>query len=307
MHQIITIGSALVDVFIHTPAFQKVDSPQGAMLCHTHGDKLELKTLNVYTGGGGSNSAVGFARLGFETAVICETGRDNFAYLVKQDFIENQVDTKLIIEEKKEQTGGSIILVCDEGERTVLVHRGASSLLDPFDIPGYWLAQAQRIHLTSIGGRQPTLEKIFSVVENSSQTKLSWNPGKSELSLLANRQLSIKQVPADIFIVNQREWDLVHNVQEEILQEINLVAVTAGSKGGEVYQQGQHLTHFPALSSKVVDTTGAGDSFSVGFVAATMLGKSAQEAAQLGSKNAASVVAYYGAKPGMMFKKEWLQ
>lgn len=304
MHQVITIGSALVDVFVHTPHFKQVQTAEGTLLCQIRGDKHEIESFHVHTGGGGGNCAVGFARLGFKTAVICETGRDRFSYLVRQDFLENQVDKSLIIEEKKEQTGGSVILVSDEGERTVMVHRGASAMLDPFDIPAYWLSQAEQVHLTSIGGRLATLKKIFSIVEKSGGTSLSWNPGKKELGLLANRQVLIDQVPAQVLIVNQTEWDLISEVQQEVLQKIELVVVTAGAKGGDVYQNGEHACHFPAQSLEVVDATGAGDSFSVGFVAGLMEGKAIVEAAELGARNSASVVAYYGTKQGLLYKDD---
>jgi len=43
--------------------------------------------MKVYSGGGASNTAVSYARLGFKTAAVCETGRDNFAQIVINDLI----------------------------------------------------------------------------------------------------------------------------------------------------------------------------------------------------------------------------
>lgn len=306
MHQVITIGSALVDVFIHGPNFKQIESDEGQLLCQKYGDKQEIESFHVHTGGGGSNCAVGFARLGFKTAVICETGRDRFSYLVRQDFIQNNVAKNLIIEEKKEQTGGSVILVSNDGERTVLVHRGASSMLDPFDIPSYWISQAKHVHLTSIGGKVLTLKKIFKLIARTESVSLSWNPGKKELGLLANREILINEVPVKIFIVNESEWNLIENVQQDVLQTVELVVVTAGKKGGEIYQNGEHICHFPARGKKVVDATGAGDSFSVGFTAGIIWGKNPQDAAELGSQNAGSVVTYFGAKDGLLHKQDLL-
>ncbi len=304
MPQIITIGSAVVDIFIHTSHFQVKKTEQGVMLCQSHGSKLEVDQFKVFTGGGGSNTAVAFTRLGFDTAVISETGRDSFAHVVTQDLKENGVATNLMINEKKEQTGGSVILVCSEGERSILVHRGAAAMLDPFDIPAYWLSQAEQIHLCNIGGQLPTLHKIFQYVDRSNITSLSWNPGKQELALLADRQLDISQIPCQIFIVNQEEWQLASSVQNEILKYIPFVVVTAGRKGGDVYVNNQDSFHFPAASSKVVDTTGAGDAFSAGFVAAIFNNKTALEAAGIGAQNAASVVSYYGAKTGLLTQQD---
>lgn len=298
----ITIGSALVDIFVHTHKFKVQDTPKGLMLCQIHGSKTEVDNFNVYTGGGGGNTAVGFARLGFKTAVVCETGRDNFSYLVIKDLTDQGVDPRLVISEKNEKTGGSVILVCDGGERSVLVHRGAAAMLDPFDISAYWLSESEWVHLSSIGGREKTLEKIFKSVDRSSSTRLSWNPGKKELMMLAERKLDIEEIPCFIFLVNEEEWQMIEDVQNRVFSTFPYVVVTAGKRGGDVYHQQEHVCHFPALSSEVIDTTGAGDSFATGFVAGIIWGKSPQEAATMGARNAAAVVGRYGAKTGLLSK-----
>lgn len=304
MHELITIGSALVDIFIHTHKFEVKETDAGVMLCQAYGSKLEVDSFNVFTGGGGGNTAVGFSRFGFQTAVICETGRDSFAELVVSDLKKNGVATNLIIEEKKEQTGGSVILICSNGERSVLVHRGAAGMLDPFDIPAYWVSQARWVHLASIGGNQATLEKVFQYVSRNSFKNLSWNPGKKELSLLSNRQILLQEIPCKIFLVNQEEWALISDIQGEVLKNFEYVVVTAGKKGGDVYHHNDHAFHFPALGDQPVDATGAGDSFATGFVAGILWEKTAEEAAEIGAQNAASVIKYYGAKTGLLTKED---
>lgn len=302
MYQVITIGSALVDIFIHTHQFQVMTTTQGSLLCQTHGGKTEVDNFNVYTGGGAGNTAVGFARLGFKTAAICETGRDNFSYLVIKDLQDQGVATELVVSEKQEQTGGSVVLICADGERSILVHRGAAGQLDPYDISAYWLSRAEVVHLSSLGGNLATLEKIFLAIKKSDHTRLSWNPGKKELELLAEKEIMVKDIPGEFFIVNQEEWSLVASLQPELLDRIKYVVVTAGGKGGTIYQQGQLACQFPALSTRVVDATGAGDAFAVGFVTGIQWGKTVDEAAYMGALNSASVVGAYGAKPGLLQK-----
>jgi len=307
MYQVITIGSALVDIFVHTHKFEVMDTAKGVLLCQMHGGKTEVDNFNVYTGGGGGNTAVGFARLGFDTAVMCETGRDNFSYLVVKDLEDQGVATSLIISEKKEQTGGSVILICENGERSVLVHRGAAAMLDPFDISAYWISESSWVHLASIGGREKTLQKVFSSVARSSSTRLSWNPGKIELMMLAEKKISVDDVPCEIFLVNEDEWQMIETIQPQVLSSFSYVVVTAGKRGGDVYFQKEHVCHFSALSTQVTDTTGAGDSFATGFVAGILWGKTPQEAAIFGARNSASVVGYYGAKTGLLSKEKIME
>jgi ribokinase len=111
MPDVISIGSALIDIFIHSDQFTIHQDQQNVLLCQDFGEKIEVESLTVHTGGGGSNTAVGFARMGFSTAIIAETGRDAFAQIVSSELEREQVDTSLLVREHKEQTGGSVILV----------------------------------------------------------------------------------------------------------------------------------------------------------------------------------------------------
>jgi ribokinase len=304
MVDVITIGSALVDIFISTPSLEVQASSAVKKISLEYGSKTEVQDFKVLTGGGGTNTAVGFARLGFSSATICETGKDNLSYLIEQDLTANGVKTGLIIKEKLEKTGGSVILVSSTGERSALIHRGAAAMLDPYDIPSYWLSQAKQIHLCSIGGQVETLNKIFDIINKNNQTKLSWNPGKKELALLVSRQLDISQIPCEILLVNAEEWDILSPVQPEILKKIPYTVVTAGKQGGTIYDHNKQQFHFAATSDKAIDATGAGDAFGTGFVAAMLINKTPQQAAQWGAYNAANVVKFYGAKTGLLHRQQ---
>lgn len=300
MFQVITIGSALVDIFVHSRHFQSRPSQDGALLCQVYGDKQDVESFRVYTGGGGTNTAVGFRRLGFQTGVVCELGRDDFAQIVLAALQREQVSTQLVIAEKKEQTGGSVVLVGEDGGRTVLVHRGAASQLDTYDIPAFWLSQTGWIHLASISGQLPALQKIFHLCRHHREIGLSWNPGKAELQLLASGQLKPAEIPCQVFVVNKEEWALVAAQQAEILQAFSQVIVTNGKAGGTVYLAGKPAWLFEGQGIHAVDETGAGDAFVTGYVAAQILHLPPQTGIAWGVRNASSVVSYYGAKLGLL-------
>ena len=304
MYQVITIGSALIDVFIRSSNFIIKSHKEGDLLCQLFGSKYSIDDLNVCTGGGASNAAVGYTRLGFKSAIICETGKDYFASIVTQKLSNEAVVTDFIVKEKREQTGGSVILVGDDGRRTVMVHRGAAALLDSYDIPGYRLSQSEWIHLSSIGGNLKTLKKIFSIVKKDENIGLTWNPGSKELQLLAKQQLKIKNISCKIFILNKEEWHSIKNVQKDIFKHCKTVVVTAGSEGGIVYINGELKLEFEGNKVKAVDATGAGDAFSVGLTSALMLKKPLVEAVEWGRENAKSVISYFGAKAGLLTKEK---
>jgi len=302
MYDVITIGSAVMDIFIESSTFDIEKHNDQLFLCQVYGEKNEVDSFEIRTGGGGGNTAVGFARMGFKTGVITETGRDVLADLLTNDFHKEYVATNLIIQEKKEQTGGSIILLGKDGKRSILVYRGAASLLDPSDIPVDRLEDAKWVHIASIAGRAQTLKKIFHA--RKKQRKVSWNPGSSELQLINQGEIEFSEIPCDVLQMNADEWKKIEQFQKNALAHIPYIVVTDGSDGGTIYQKNIEPHIYGSHSAQVVDSTGAGDAFLVGFVSALIKEESVAVAAEWGAKNAASVVKYMGAKPGLLSNHE---
>lgn len=299
--EITTIGSAVVDIFIQSDEFMiKRGRENETYLCQLYGDKLEVSDFQVHTGGGGSNTAAGFARLGYSVGVVTETGKDSWTQLVLNNLSRHNVKTDFVVKEKKEQTGGSIILIGQDGGRTILVHRGASSMLDPHDIPQERLVASDWIHLASIAGQGKTLQTIFETIRNQGRNNLSWNPGKGELKLLAEGVVEVSTLPCRVLLVNRREWESLAPVQDQLRSHVEQIVVTAGGEGGQVFQKNGSDLHFSSQSTEVVDETGAGDSFAVGYVTGLLSDKSPEEAARWGVANATSVISQVGAKPGLL-------
>ena len=299
MYDIITIGSSVVDIFVVSNNFHVSKTDQGVELCQRYGAKLDVESFVVRSGGGGSNTAVGFSRLGFRVAVVSETGKDDFARIVLDDLHENKVATNLVIQEKKEETGGSVVLIGRDGGRTILVHRGASTMLDPKDLPLEKFTRALWIHLSSLSGRLDTLSVLFKKLSKFPQYKLSWNPGGKELALLKTKQIHIASVPVEVFSVNREEWNLLQGVRDQIVAHVPQIVITEGKKGCEVIIKGVSRQ----FSSKVVtsvDDTGAGDAFITAYVAAQLRGQLPETAVAWAMENAASVVQQVGAKPGLL-------
>jgi ribokinase len=296
--KVVTIGSALIDVFIKSSTFE-LDPTTGVLTCGTKAGKLEVESFDIRTGGGASNTAVGFARMGFDVACIAEMGRDDQAQLVVDDLSREQVGTAWLIKEKKEQTGGSVVMVTESGERMVLVHRGAASMLDPQDIPPEAIQGAGWIHVSSLGNRLETLKHIFNLVVQFG-VKLSWNPGSNVLKTLVEQQEFVEHLPVEVCLLNKEEWELVGSVQSRLLAKIPQIVVTDGEKGGQIYMDGQLNHTYHGLEVEAVDNTGAGDAFAVGYVSALLHQRGVPTAADWGARNAASVVQQVGAKPGLL-------
>lgn len=296
---ILSIGSAISDLFIYSNQFSLQKSDQGTWLCQDYGEKIEVDKWRLISGGGGTNTAVGFARLNFAASLVSEVGRDAMADMIMSDLMAERVDMRYLIREKREETGGAVALIGPDGGRTILVHRGAAAQIDPSDLPLNWVKQADWIHISSLAGRVDTIKAIFAA-RNADEPNLSWTPGSAELTAIANGQILPQDINCRILVLNDTEWQEVVKQQAELLSKIPIIVVTAGREGGQVFFQGQLDHTYQIEQVEVVEETGAGDAFVVGFVAGYIKKKSLKECSEFGKLNSASVVRYIGAKQGLL-------
>ncbi len=82
MLDIITIGSATQDIFLMVNKLNVVHSSRsltGERIYFDHGAKIEVNEAHQDTGGGGTNTAIGFAKLGLKVGYIGKLGADPVA------------------------------------------------------------------------------------------------------------------------------------------------------------------------------------------------------------------------------------
>lgn len=315
MFDVVTIGSATLDIFLKSDHFKIDRHDQGVYLCEKYEGKIEAQELVMTSGGGATNSAVSYSRKGFAVAPIIELGRDPAAEMILLDLAREKVDLSLAVQEENETTAVSVILLSGQGGNSIVTFRGASRQLTLEDIPldklGMMLKPDGWIHLTSVGGNMELAERVFSWCREKNR-KLFWNPGKEEISKLKvqNSKPNLKaQIFPDVLQLNREEASEFFGIKftdDEVwksehcpLSPEAILIITDGERGGRVCHQGKR-SWYQGIKTKMVDSTGAGDAFGSGFVAALMSGKQIEEAVEWGKKQAASVVEHIGAKAGLL-------
>lgn len=307
---IITIGSALLDIYLKSDNFVKLPNESfsdGYALALEYGGKTEARTIEVCSGGAATNNAVSFARKGFKTAIIAEIGVDLVGSTVKEELKREKVDVGMMVEEHNESTGISCILVCPDGGRSVAVYRGASKMLTVEDIPWHRL-DTNWIYVSSIGGEMELLYELLDYAHKN-DIKVAFNPGKSELKPLSSTpKLPDCLTKLDVLILNREEAKLLTGEpfeddaywkQKQTITGPKICVITDGKNGGKITVNGATYFYEPKIV-KAVEETGAGDAFGSGFVAALMKGKDIHTALIWGKRQAASVVSYMGAKRGLL-------
>jgi len=234
---------------------------------------------------------------------VSEVGKDILGQVVWDELKRADVDTDFILTDQSEQTAVSVLLVSGEGGRSALTHRGAASKLEARDMPWDMVAHTRWLHLSNVSANTELLFTLFEHVRHS-LVGLSWNPGRSELELLSQDKIVVEQTVADIFILNREEWAIVKPVQERMRQHFPMIVITNGKAGGQLYLHGNYSFDYPPLQVPVVQETGAGDAFAVGFVSAHLFGMDPLTCCNWGVHNSSSVIQHMDAKQGLLTKDQ---
>ncbi|KKU33327.1 MAG: PfkB family kinase, nonfunctional [Candidatus Uhrbacteria bacterium GW2011_GWE2_46_68] len=305
MLDIITIGGATRDTFLVSDAFVAIHSKtfsSGTGECLNLGDKIELDDLVLTTGGGASNAAVTFARLGYKTATCCQVGEDAPGRDVIETLQAEGVHTSLVKKIVGGRTGSSVILTMKNGERTILVYRGVSASFKSASIPWRQL-RSKWIYLTSLGGNFSLAKQIIEHAAKH-KIKIAWNPGSQELEKGLHAFGTILPL-VNVFNVNKEEAHLLTKATKLsamfrlLHREGKITLITDGPKGAYA-DDGHRFLFAPASKVKPISQTGAGDAFGSGCVAAFIQNKPLETALALGMANAESVIQHYGAKIGIL-------
>lgn len=308
--QIISIGSALKDIFI----LNKDMSCHGAKICHPFnpavvGDKIKIKKMYFDIGGGGTNVAATLANLGIKTALLSRVGADLAGQEIIMTMKKFRVDTELVTVDKKEETGYSVIFLDKDGERTALVFRGASDFTD-FNPTKISQLRTDWFFITSLNANLKLLNQLFTTAQKN-KIKIAWNPGGAELEL---GSLKLKKMlrATDVLFLNIKEAQKLTGMKvkniKTILEALNVLAnkavvVVTGGKNGAWVKNGPEILWADILEKKVVNATGAGDAFGSGLIGGLLLYKGdIKKSLRLAMLNSGSVVTQMGAKHGILKK-----
>lgn len=299
---IIAIGAGVQDVLLRGKIFS-AHRENGEMLQEFKlGSKNDIEEVIYSTGGGATNAAVTFARQGLRSAFMGHVGQDIAGQAVLEDLHREGVGTGLVSYSDEYGTGYSTILLAPNGERTVLVYRGAS---EHFNITTrqFHKAQADWFYVTTLAGNFDSLRAVTKYARKHN-IKIAINPGRGELK----HSREFKELLSDIAIlsVNKEEaaklfrGDTIEDLIRHAAQHVPYVMITDGPKGS-VATDGTHIYRAGMYEDvPVVDRLGAGDAFSSGFVAALVAGHDMEEAITFASANSTSVVSRVGAKAGIL-------
>lgn len=341
MKKIGTIGSAMYDIFISYDAPALVTLDHTRLLTIPAGKKIEVTGLSHHSGGGSTNTAVAFKRLGLDASAFFKIGTDDAGEFIKHDLQTTKVSIDHIIETEEEATGTSFVIPSPDGNHAILTARGANLTLTADDIPWDMIRNLDYLYVTALSGNTAHLLPLIAQKAHASNVPVATNPGTSQLvkgaqylkealkyidtlivnayeaqllfsSLACDKILSAQPYAIDAqapllmqkwFTINQQNYTIQHFFHHVLRCGPRIVVVTNGKEGVYVATKERILFH-PSLETEVVSTVGAGDAFASTFVGSLLLGKNIEEAIRFGILNSTSVLHYAGAKTGLLTRQE---
>jgi len=264
--EVICIGAALVDMVAQVERHPNDD------------DEVFVSDLKLLSGGAAANTAHACAKLGLRSSFLGKLGgKDAFSRKIVDDFKESNVNISLLKFSNTHGTGSAYVALDKEGDRRIYAHSGAANLLSKEDIVEKELIQAKIIYLSSLKNLEPFVEAATIARENKIPVIL--NPGMLIIDQgLENIKILLENI--DILILSQKEFQTLFKIKKNDFNEeyikndllylaslgIQVIIITLGKKGALLSKE-KNLELIPPIEvSQVIDTTGAGDAFSAGFI-----------------------------------------
>jgi len=311
MYDVITVGSATIDAFAKTDAELitiKTSEEEENLIAYPCGTKILISDLDFHSGGGGTNTAVSFSRLGLKTAFLGRLGNDSNADLVLEQLQMENIEFIGVM--GKIQTGYSVVLDSIKDDRTILTYKGANNNLKYSEIKKSKLKTKWFYFSSMLGESYKTLEKL-ALYAKKNKIKVAFNPS-SYLAKKGTGHLKELLKSVDLVILNKEEAEYLvgHNPMVELLRNLavlgpKLIIITDGKNGAHAFDL-RHTYFLKARKLRVMETTGAGDAFASGVVAGLIYKDDLEFGLGMGMANASSVIKHLGAKNKLLTYKEAL-
>jgi ribokinase len=327
--KIMTIGGATYDIFMHIHdlskniILEKLDQfnryTEG--LFFEEGTKLEVDSIATFTGGGATNTAVSFHKLGFDVSSCFSYGDDQEGAALMTTLSRYSIDTSLAVKQSAAQTGISYIIPLPSGDRTIFAFRGANNFLTFNAIKSAVLKKYKAVYISSLSGKSAEFLPQLAHQAHHQGLLVANNPGISQLRCGAAALCKALQF-IDILILNYHEaeqfmvslngaanqtqsanFDILTFFSYILSQGPSIIALTHGAHGVYVATPTAVYYH-PSLPAKITNTLGAGDAFGSTFVATLLQERSVHKAMLHGILNSRSVISFLDAKTGLLTKQE---
>ncbi len=301
------IGDVLMDYHLQIPsAAGATRREQDEILELPFPTKIPLaEPIEAMPGGNAFNVAMVLAKLGLHTQIYTEVGEDSAGNQIIQDLDRLGVDTSFIKQHSGKAATNTAVILSTGGDRVIFTYHYPRD----YQLPN--LAETKYVYLTSVGEDDHKLFQEVLKSKMSNNFKLMFSPGSTQLRE-EFAEIAPAMAASDLLLLNKDEaQSLTRSNSEDDEQLVWMLAdfgpkaivMTKSAQGSIALWEGE-VIRVGAKKVDVVDTTGAGDTFSATVCAALSIGKDIRTAMEWGALHSANVVQGVGCEDFLLNKEE---
>jgi sugar/nucleoside kinase (ribokinase family) len=254
-------------------------------------EEVIVESIALTIGGSAGIMAAAVARLGLRTTIVGVVGDDTFGRFMLDELAGRGVDVTACRVDPARPTGATVIL-SRPTDRAILTAEGTIGDLALDDIPVQLLERARHVHVASLFLQPAVLAGLGALTERAHDAGATisvdpnWDPTGGWDGGLRDALPGI-----DVFLPNAAEARLISG-RDDVAAAAHalhgtgprpLVAVKCGPDGALAVDEGGVLVDVPGFPAEPVDSTGAGDAFDAGFLAAWLERRPIVDALRLGA------------------------
>lgn len=265
-----------------------------------------------YWGGCAFNIAVGISRMGLQTGVIGTLGDDEEGRSYLRWLRDNGVDSTAVTMQEGDSTPISNLYYDPAGTSVCYYWPGASGRPGDAGPQNDILKRADWLVL-AVAPAELTV-RLLDMAEQQSALRIAWSV-KADAHAHPAELIMRTLAASSLIFLNRDELRFISEATGfSTLEEISaagpqMVVLTLGAQGSSITTRSGTMLVPAAPVKQVVDTTGSGDAYVSGFLAAYIRGATPREAATIGARNAAAVLEQVGSQTGLCKweEEQWRQ
>ena len=308
------IGNPLIDVVIKIEDKDLINLEVEKGVMHLVDENRQKEIVNYFKnkspiyhpGGSAPNTLITCAGLEIPGVISGKIGDDEFGAIYKSQINKYGIISRLVLGDGP--TGSSIILVTPDGERTMNTHLGMCQEFSITDIDESLLAKADIFYFTGYmwdtDSQKSAIKHALSISKENRIKVIFDVADPFAVQRYRDAFLTLIEEEADVVFANQAELSILFDTKDinvaanSLGRIVNIAAVKLGKEGCLVIENGNlcKITSRPIIAK---DSTGAGDMFAAGFIAALSKGYSGKAAGKIGGYLAEEIIQI----PGAQFEK----
>lgn len=268
---------------------------------HAHSNEgrfreVDIAGCRVVHGGSPGNVAAGAAHLGLACGMIGTVGADDVGRSYVADITGRGIEN--LLRQVDGTSGVCWVVVTPDGERTMAVDLGVSPR---FEIPTEAFQRYRAFHCSGYEMVSNPAE-TWRAIEAARRAGRLFSFDVADAQMVALRRDDILRAAdmADLLFANESEATALMGLDPEdalrAMAKPGRIAVVKLGPKGSILAVGKDVWRIPTTATRILDTTGAGDAYAAGFLAAHLRGSGPEQCARLGTEFAAEICAIEGAR-----------